>query len=936
MSGILISYARADDKTFVKKLRQKLVKHGFDVWRDKEDMDSCGRTFLHEIQDAIYDSDKVIAVIGPKALESRYVWYEWQYAYLHSKVLVPILRKGLYNSLSEKKEDLLCRDSQKYPNKLSPSELAKHHIIDFRKGQSQSTAFNELRRILSRPIKAPGVLLTDVPELPAHFLPRCEDLSILSKLVISDSKNLNVIKSTKRVTALCGRGGIGKSVVSAAFAHSVSTRRAFDDGIVWLNVGQKPNSRRLLATLGRDAFNDDPVHYADPDTAMNALESVLKDKECLLILDDVWDCNHVQMFYNNLGPRCRLLFTTRNRELAIKLGAQTHTLQVLDDRDALQLLGDRSGNEVSSLPPEAITLAKKCDRLPFALSQCGALAGSGQPWSDILDALLEVDRTVLKDRFPGWEGEVDAFTPLEIALDFLKGMDDQEMEDKAPRLEHYQHYLDLAVLPSGEGTPESVVMTLWLNRNGLKEQHLRKILTLLKNMELLQLDGELPLSKVRLHNLQRFYLQSLVRDLAHLHKVLGKALLAWWEEHKLRNTEGVEKQMDSYIMDHLFSHLMEAEQWDDLKELLTDLEYLKRKQQPLMQFDFRTDFLAFLENPKAPLEKILQGLHTVILEKLPLGKKKADWLDTFAYWVDTAAHQADRKRQSILKEIANRFDSTCGEVSRKLVRVFLDEGQVDWAMRFAELHIWVYQRAEYYQKCVDACTYAENQCSQTGIEDAYLSLVQTEFTRLRALAQTKLSEKESDQTEKMKHETKAREAYEMLNKSFSKTGEMSWKLTVQEWKQFEIHPVSKLYPLSQQKSDIPGFFHAKVVSNEHDCISAMHIIQFFEKRGGLVEWMHHKDFKPYHLATEDALVVVLIGGPKTPDLSEVAHKFFEVDKDRYLRMYSGLYFEAHRLQTTVGGTHYYMLGGISKVNTLKAAYEFTKDDEVTEIVEMRG
>ena len=48
-------------------------------------------------------------------------------------------------------------------------------------------------------------------------------------------------------------------------------------------------------------------------------------------------------------------------------------------------------------------------------------------------------------------------------------------------------------------------------------------------------------------------------------------------------------------------------------------------------------------------------------------------------------------------------------------------------------------------------------------------------------------------------------------------------------------------------------------------------------------------------------------------------------------MYSGLYFEAHCLKITKGKTQCYMLGGISKVNTLMAAYEFTEDSKVTEI-----
>ena len=56
-------------------------------------------------------------------------------------------------------------------------------------------------------------------------------------------------------------------------------------------------------------------------------------------------------------------------------------------------------------------------------------------------------------------------------------------------------------------------------------------------------------------------------------------------------------------------------------------------------------------------------------------------------------------------------------------------------------------------------------------------------------------------------------------------------------------------------------------------------------------------------------------------------------------MYSGMYFKAFCLQTTVGGCRCYMLGGISKVNTLMAAYEFTSDKEVKKMAkgaELKG
>jgi hypothetical protein len=98
--NIFISYARADDEFFIKQLYQDLTENGYEIWWDREAMESRGRTFLQELRDAIEGSDRLIAVIGPKAVTSDYVRVEWEHALLFAKGVVPILRMGDYNLVS--------------------------------------------------------------------------------------------------------------------------------------------------------------------------------------------------------------------------------------------------------------------------------------------------------------------------------------------------------------------------------------------------------------------------------------------------------------------------------------------------------------------------------------------------------------------------------------------------------------------------------------------------------------------------------------------------------------------------------------------------------------------------------------------------------------------------------------------------------------------
>ena len=48
----------------------------------------------------------------------------------------------------------------------------------------------------------------------------------------------------------------------------------------------------------------------------------------MIILDDVWELEHVQPFVNVLGPNCHLLITTRNGGLSKILGANNCQLDL--------------------------------------------------------------------------------------------------------------------------------------------------------------------------------------------------------------------------------------------------------------------------------------------------------------------------------------------------------------------------------------------------------------------------------------------------------------------------------------------------------------------------------------------------------------------------------------------------------------------------------
>jgi WD40 repeat protein len=543
MHDAFLSYARSDDEPFVRQLYGDLTRDGFKVWFDRVSMPSRALTFLQEIRDAVENADRLLAVIGPAAIKSAYVLSEWQHALLFAKGVVPLLRLGDFD--------------------LLPEDLARLHCMDCRSSRPYDQALAEVVRLLKDPIPPLGPLLTLVPSLPPHFQPRRADLERLSELVLADVQRPTVITSPRQVSALQGMGGIGKSVQAAAFARATTTRRACTDGIIWVTLGPQPDLVELMSLVGT-AWGEAPHHFASLETAQARLPRVLEGKVCLLVLDDVWRLGHATPFVNALGPRCRLLITTRDAALGRALGAQEHRLELLSSESARQLLADWLSVPAEALPPAAAQVARRCGYLPLALALCGALARDGVPWRDLLEALEEADLAFLERELKDYPYP-DVYRALMVSVDYLA----RENPVGA------QHYRELAVFPPTEGVPQDPVLRLWRHTNGVTDREARKLLATLAQKALLLLAREAKLCRVSLHDLQYAFLKASAQEkeggLTGLHQCL---LAAYGKECGEDWANGPD---DAYYFQHLAYHLSQAGRLDALRRLLMDFTWLRAR-----------------------------------------------------------------------------------------------------------------------------------------------------------------------------------------------------------------------------------------------------------------------------------------------------------------------------------------------------------------------
>ena len=427
-------------------------------------------------------------------------------------------------------------------------------------------------KLIEPPIQARVPFM--VEDLPPDYVHRPQEFEALIEKLLDQRREEPVAITA----ALRGAGGYGKTTMAKAICHDERIQQAFDDGILWVTLGENPGN--LVGKVEDLIYmlNQERPGFTDSHTAGVRLAELLADRDILLVVDDVWDGMHLKPFLQG-GKRCARLVTTRNEEV-LPANSQSMVVDAMQPGEAVQLLS-------SGLQTGAVTAT---DMQALVRSRLGEWA-----------LLLKLANGVLRDRVGRGEALANALAYLNKALD-RRGLTAFDAENAQARdaavsatlrvsfdllqKEQFARYQELAVFPEDVDIPLATLEKLWGTTGGLDDYDTEELCRTIYRHSLL-LTFNLATRTIRLHDVIRSYLQKAVGDALpalHAHLLDAYTFTRWAD---LPDNE-------PYLWNHLADHLVAAGRLAELVATVKDLRYLAHK--TLVRTAYATEAdLAFAE-----------------------------------------------------------------------------------------------------------------------------------------------------------------------------------------------------------------------------------------------------------------------------------------------------------------------------------------------------
>ena len=533
---VFLSYAREDGEAFATRLRKRLEQDEPEItlWQDRAGMEG-GVGWWRQIEEALHRVRFLVIVMTPAALASEVTRREWRLARQEGVVVYPV--KGV-------PDDWIDYGAL-------PSWIRKAHFFDLER--EWETFVNYLKSDRS-PARVPFM----APEMPDGFVARPREADALIALLLDAERGSPVAITT----ALQGAGGYGKTTLARALCHDERIVEVFDDGILWATLGQTPNLIAELAKLYEALTGEQPA-FVDVAQAARKLGERLESKNCLLVIDDVWDAAHLDHFLQG-GKGCARLITTRRFDVTSR--ARRIDVDEMSPDESVRVLTSRLDSPPDDLEPLR-RLARRLGDWPLLLRLAASALRVRIDRRDDLEGAIEYVNRAFEKR------GIAAFDPKDPEQRRLAAAGSIEVSMALLDENDRRRFTEMAIFPEDVEIPLGTLGRLW----GTDDLDTEECAQRLHDLALLE-SLDLGRGILKLHDVMRSYLEQRLGDARDVHRRLVDA---WGDPKALP---------DAYAWRWIGWHLVRANRLTDLHRLLFDFEWLLAKLKVAGPLDLIADY----------------------------------------------------------------------------------------------------------------------------------------------------------------------------------------------------------------------------------------------------------------------------------------------------------------------------------------------------------
>ncbi|TYJ11990.1 hypothetical protein E1A91_A11G316600v1 [Gossypium mustelinum] len=250
-------------------------------------------------------------------------------------------------------------------------QLQTYGVKGLREGEEASSS-SQARRELRR--SYPHIIEDNIFGLK-------NEIELVSVLLINDES------SNHQLASICGTGGLGKTTLAKKVYNHDRVRACFDH-MAWVDVSQQCQRRKVWGDIlaGLVSSNKEVSKLSDQELTAKSF-NLLKEKRCLVILDDIWSVeawDSLKAAFPMAGDmRSKILLASRNKEVASHADRKGYLLELkcLNEEDSWNLFQkkafpyrDSSDYKVDANMEElGKDMVKRCAGLPLAIIVLGGI-----------------------------------------------------------------------------------------------------------------------------------------------------------------------------------------------------------------------------------------------------------------------------------------------------------------------------------------------------------------------------------------------------------------------------------------------------------------------------------------------------------------------------------------------------------------------------------